>query len=69
MATAGSHGLSYKGAGKPAGLLCSSHTLEHRYEDEMARPDEKRQWRKLAKRREERIWKREAQEEMDDDQG
>lgn len=68
MATAGSHGLSYKGAGKPAGLLCSSHTLEHRYHDEQA-PGEKRQWRKLAKRREERIWKREVQEEMDDDQG
>lgn len=53
-----------KGARKPSGLLCSSHTLEHRYADEMCRPDEKRQWRKLAKRREARIWKLEAEEEL-----
>lgn len=53
-----------KGARKPSGLLCSSRTLEHRYIDEMAKPGEKRQWRKLAKRREAKIWKREAKEEM-----
>lgn len=53
-----------KGARKPGGLLCSSHTLEHRYQDEMGKPWEKRSWRKLAKRREAKIWKREAKEEM-----
>lgn len=52
-----------KGARKPSGLLASSHTLEHRYHDEQTKP-ERRMWRKLAKRREAKIWKREAEEEM-----
>lgn len=52
-----------KGARKPSGLLASSHVLEHRYHDEQTKP-ERRSWRKLAKRREAKIWKREAEEEL-----
>lgn len=52
-----------KGARKPSGLLASSHALEHHYHDEQTKP-ERRIWRKKAKRREAKIWKREAEEEM-----
>lgn len=52
-----------KGARKPSGLLASSRTLEHHYIDELA-PGEKGSWRRKAKRREARIWKHEAEEEL-----
>jgi hypothetical protein len=32
--------------------------LEHRYLSEMAKPGEKRTWRRLARRREERFWRK-----------
>jgi len=50
-------------AGKPSGLLCSSHALAHHYQDEES-PGCKPAWRRKAKRIEDRLWKREAEEEQ-----